>query len=339
MDNITHTMTGVILSRVGLHRIAPHATMTLVLAANAPDVDVITWAWGQLAYLRYHRGLTHSLIGIPVLAALVVLVVRLAARRGGKEFRWGRNYMVALIGVASHPVMDLANTYGIRPWLPFSGQWYSWDISFLVDLWVWILLFIALGVPAVGRLISSEIGDRAGSGRGPAVFVLLCLVGWWTARGVIHWRAVAMLDAHVYGFNPAAASDTDGSARSPKGVPPLRVAAFPTPANPLVWHGFVETENFYQLVDVDVRRPLDPTTGRIVYKPEASPVLEAALRTDTAAQFSRFARYRYAQVDRREDGYRVTLSDFRFQAERRNAFVCTIDLDRDLRVSGESFSF
>jgi hypothetical protein len=98
----------------------------------------------------------------------------------------------------------------------------------------------------------------------------------------------------------------------------------------------VETEGFYQLLNVDVRQPLDPASGRTLYRPEQSPVLAAALRSRTAGEFSSFARYRYARVDRREQGYRVVLNDFRFPG---NAFQCVIDLDQSLRVASERFSF
>ena len=39
MDNITHSLTGLMLSRAGLNRISPEATWVLLLAANAPDID------------------------------------------------------------------------------------------------------------------------------------------------------------------------------------------------------------------------------------------------------------------------------------------------------------
>ena len=333
MDNLTHAMTGMLLSRAGLNRVAPRATLTLLLAANAPDIDIVTRGWGSLAYLRYHRGLTHSLAALPLLAALVVAVMWLIGRRDPGGFRWGRTFLVALAGVATHPLMDLTNIYGIRPWLPFSNTWYSWDITFIVDIWLWIALLAALVVPALGRLISGEIGARPGSGTGAAVAALVFLAGWWGARDLLHRRAEAMLEAHLYGFNPAAASDPDAAPAKPEGVAPLRVAAFPTPTNPLVWRGLVETERFYQIVDFDVRRPLDPTAGRILYKPENAPALEAALRSPTAAAFSSFARYPYATVDRREEGYRVVLVDLRFP------FRCTIDLDRQMRVVAERFTF
>ena len=71
MDNITHTLTGVMLSRAGLNRLSPHATLLLVVGANAPDLDVVSAIAGSSAYLQYHRGPSHSLVAIPVLALLV----------------------------------------------------------------------------------------------------------------------------------------------------------------------------------------------------------------------------------------------------------------------------
>ena len=332
MDNLTHTMTGVVLSRAGLYRVAPRATLTLVLAANAPDIDTLTWWGGSLDYLRYHRGYTHALAGLPLVAALVSIVVWLLGRRSGDKFRWGRTYLVALLGVVSHSLMDFTNVYGIRPWLPFAPSWYSWDISFIVDVWLWVVLAVCLAGPALGRLISGEIGARPGKGTAAAIVALLFIAGWWGLRDLNHGRALAMLEAHVYGSNLAASSDSD-SARNPQGVEPLRVGAFPNAFNPFVWRGVVEAEIFYQVLDVHVGRPLDPTSGRILYKPEKTPALAAAERTQTAFQFTAFARYRHATVDRREDGYRVVFVDLRFP------WRSTIDLDRELRVVREDFSF
>src|SRR5271157_6305162 len=60
MDPLTHTATGLFLSRIGLKRWTPLATPILLLAANAPDIDIVTASGGSLSYLHYHRHLTHS---------------------------------------------------------------------------------------------------------------------------------------------------------------------------------------------------------------------------------------------------------------------------------------
>ena len=54
MDPLTHTATGLFLSRIGLNRWTPRATPILLLAANAPDLDILTASGGSLNYLHYH---------------------------------------------------------------------------------------------------------------------------------------------------------------------------------------------------------------------------------------------------------------------------------------------
>ena len=66
MDNLTHTAIGLFLSRAGLGKWSPRALPIVVLAANAPDIDILSAAGGSLNYLHYHRHLTHSLIAMPV---------------------------------------------------------------------------------------------------------------------------------------------------------------------------------------------------------------------------------------------------------------------------------
>jgi len=341
MENLTHLMAGLLMSRAGLNRLAPRATLGLLLATNAPDLDILAAGWGSLAYLRHHRGLTHGVVGVPLLAALVALVMWLTRPRRPSPslpFPWWRAYLVALAGVASHPLMDLTNVYGVRPWEPFASTWYSWDIEPLVDVWLTAGLLACLAGPALGRLISGEIGARPGTGRAGAVAGLVFLAAWAGGRALLHHRAVAMLEAHLYGAIPAGTVDAEG--RQPSlGEPPRRVAGFPNPINPFRWRGLVETEGFYQILEVDALGSVDPTRGSIYYKPEPSPALEAALRAPSAVRFAAFARYPHVAVEPRDDGFRVVISDFRFRGERPRAFVCAITLARDWRVVREDFSF
>src|ERR1022692_346539 len=106
MDPLTHTATGLFLSRIGLKRWTPLATPILLLAANAPDIDIVTSAGGSLSYLHYHRHLTHSLAAMPVVALLTVALVRVVSR---KTIHWTGAFFAALVAVATHLLLDLAN--------------------------------------------------------------------------------------------------------------------------------------------------------------------------------------------------------------------------------------
>src|SRR5580704_4605075 len=233
MDNLTHSLTGLMLSQAGLKRFYPRATLVLVIAANIPDIDVVTIVRGPLYYFEQHRGITHSIAAAPVMALLCVLVTCAIGRTmRGWVAAWG----LAMIGVASHLLLDWTNVYGIRLLFPFSSQWFHLDLINLFDLLVWVVLLLAWLGPLVGKLVSGEIGAQAGTGRGMAIFALSFFLIYDFGRFLSHQRAIEILDSRVY-----------------RGGPPLRVAAFPTAGvSPLDWQGWIERPDFVMRFAVNV---------------------------------------------------------------------------------------
>jgi inner membrane protein len=146
MDNLTHSLVGLVAAKAGLEKLSPRATTVCVLAANAPDLDVVSGLFGdRWSLLHYHRALTHSIAGTLVLALVLPLVFYLAdlfvARVRGRP-RWvrlPRLVLASLIVSATHPLMDWTNNYGIRPLLPWSGKWFYGDLVFIVDPWLWLV--------------------------------------------------------------------------------------------------------------------------------------------------------------------------------------------------------
>ncbi|MBI5166973.1 MAG: metal-dependent hydrolase [candidate division NC10 bacterium] len=67
MDPITHSLTGLTLSNLGLREVAPLASTAVLLSSILPDVDYLTNLKGREAYLKHHRGLSHSILGIAIL--------------------------------------------------------------------------------------------------------------------------------------------------------------------------------------------------------------------------------------------------------------------------------
>ena len=324
MDNITHSLAGIMLARAGLDRHTPRAAWILLLAANAPDIDVVTAFGGSLNYLHYHRHLTHSLVALPVLPLLCVLVVRLVSR---KPVNWVGGYSIALIGVASHLLLDLTNVYGVRLLLPFSAIWLRLDITGVIDFWIWGALLVALFAPMLSRLVNSEIGAtgpaRGGPRRGFAIFAISFIVLYDGTRYVMHARAIETLESRIY-----------------SGAAPRRVAAFPT-ANILNWRGLVETGDAFSFEDVNLLGEFDPT-GRPFYKPEPSPALEAARRDPVFQEYLQFAQFPYWQLtpaDDPEGATRVEAMDLRFGDAQSPGFVCTAIVDAHQRVVRAWFQF
>jgi inner membrane protein len=325
MDNLTHTAIGLFLSRAGLNRWTPLATPILILAANAPDIDAIAIAGGSLNYLNFHRHVTHSLLAMPVLALLSVALVRLISR---KPVDWKGAFFGALIAVGSHLALDWTNIYGIRLLLPFSGEWLRADISSIVDLWIWAVLLLSAAAPFLSRLVGGEIGvSQRGRpyGRGWAIFALLFVLLYDGARGYLHARAVATLDARLY-----------------EGGAPLRVFASPSPGNPFTWRGVVETAEGYSVHELNLRQEFDPGAGMVYHKPEAGPFLDAARRTATFRDFLRFSQFpllRVTPIAEPEGARQVEAIDMRFASPARPGFMATATIDANQRVIGTSFEW
>jgi inner membrane protein len=326
MDNLTHSLTGVLLARAGLNRLAPGVLPLVVLAANAPDFDIAAGLAGPLAYLEWHRGWTHSIAAAPLLALALLPVWFLWARRkhalGWRQ--WAGAYVAALIGVLSNPLMDLPNVYGTRLLLPFRRDWLHFDFVHVIDLWIWGLLLVAVAGPLLSRLVSSEIGARSKPGAGGAIFALALTLGFLAFRYQLHENAIEALQARIYG------SET-----------PRRVHAFPTAANPWLWRGAVETDSAWKLVDVDLLREFDPESARVFYKPVNLQRFDAIRQTATGRVFFDFCQtplWRVVPVSRPDGGLRVSVHDLRFGAPEEGMFTATFVLDAGGRVVEESFT-
>lgn len=327
MDNLTHTLAGIAISQTGLNRKTRFATLALALASNAPDADILTRFRSSAAYLEYHRGITHSLPGATVLALILAAMIYFPGRRIRSkpsapplDAKW--LFLLCWIGVGGHLLLDYTNAYGIRLLAPFTDHWYAWDIMPILDLLLWLVLIAGLGLPALLRLVSEEVGARKTSFRRGAVFALTGMVLLWGLRDFSHRRALTQLGSNNY----------DDEA-------PLLYGAFPE-FSPFNWKGVVETESSFHIVEVDaLASTLDAAHTESIRKPDPSPALNAALKTHLGVVFTNFARFPYAQVDEDQDGYEVHIRDLRFGNGSSRSFETTIDLDRDLRTQSESFSF
>jgi len=148
MDNATHTLLGLSLAKAGLERVTPLATTTLLISSNLPDIDVLAgMGGGTFAYIRYHRGITHSFVGIVVLSLIFTFAltifdrtVRLRFGRFMRPLLPARIFGISCIGMFGHILMDAGNSYGVRPLLPFSDRWFYGDLVFVVDPWIWLIL-------------------------------------------------------------------------------------------------------------------------------------------------------------------------------------------------------
>jgi inner membrane protein len=320
MDNLTHTLTGLMLARCGLNRGVRGGAIMLMLAANAPDVDVVSWFGGTLFYLEHHREYTHSLFFAPAVAFIPWALVRYIGRSPLGLLEYG----AALIGVLSHLLLDWTNVYGIRLFLPFSGRWLRLDMTDVIDPWILGFLIVALGAPALVKLVSDEIGGQKmpAPKRGWAWFAVLGLMAYEGVRYTLHERALGMLESHLYGD-----------------APPERVTAVPDRLNPTHWRGVVEGDGFVYEVPVRVTEDFLARDGRVDYPAGASPAIDAAKKTRPFEVFAKFDQLPFWRLVPLPEGLRVELLDLRFGSVVRPGFMAVAEVTPDGHVRDSRFTF
>jgi inner membrane protein len=324
LEPVTHLLTAACIGRAGLNRTSGLATLTLVLAAEAPDADMLLFFGGSVTGFQHHRGFTHSFLGAPLVAAVTLAGVYgiycLMLRRGRRPKvppRWGLLYAYALLSALMHILLDFTNSYGVRPFAPFNRRWYSWDIVDIVDPVILAALILGLVTPSLLGLVSDEVGARKPQfrGRGGAIFALICFAALVSLRDFEHRRAVAALNSVTF-----------------RGEDAVRVSAFPSMVNPFVWTGVVETRDFFEVLPVDSGSgQLDPQNRAVIrYKPEETPVTLAAKNSRLGHVYLDWAQYPLVEVAAlpARAGHRVQFQDLRF------ARAEALDQNRSLPLTG-----
>ncbi len=169
MDPITHGIAGALIGKAFFARqptsltgssvtetrsvsTARVAIFAATLGAVFPDVDVFVDAFTRdpLAIARYHRGFTHSFVGLPIFAAALAWLTRVFfvwyAKRPRNE-KWAPPSFAFLFGIyatgiVSHILLDGCTSFGTRMLNPFSKDRVAWDLLFIVDFVFTALLLV-----------------------------------------------------------------------------------------------------------------------------------------------------------------------------------------------------
>jgi inner membrane protein len=296
MEPITHFLTGACIGRAGLNRKTAYATLVAVLASEAADIDVLWGLAGPVESLKHHRGITHTFIAVPVVAAAAVGVVWLYDRgarawraRNAKalnhnagcptlatslplrlgwdaqQIHWGWLYLTALLSALIHLLLDWTNNYGLRPFYPFNPRWYAGSIVFIAEPVLWALLLLALLMPWLLGLADAEMGAAKKNfrGRGWAIFALTAMVLLWVWRGAEQGRARMLVE------NAGIAA-----------APVKRMALEPYPVNPFHWHAILETAESYQTAEINtLTGEVVSDPRQVIFKPSTTVATEAAKHT------------------------------------------------------------
>ncbi|WCK54878.1 metal-dependent hydrolase [Aneurinibacillus sp. Ricciae_BoGa-3] len=303
MDTGSHLLCGVTLA--GLAHLDPFvanhpgfATVLMIgtiMGSHAPDFDMAARIKGFAAYIRYHRGVTHS---FPALFAWPLLIAVVLAKGFGVEEQWMTLYLWTFAAVVIHVGLDMLNSYGVQCFRPFSRKWIHLDILAIFEpvlfllhaggLIFWLSLHYSPAPIFVGVYAASfsYIGLRAWHHALVLQKVAACLA----ITGIIqvlptfswfHWRFVLETEACFYTGQ--------------------------------VVHGRVTLEDVYS-------------------KQKRNAVIQATLGTDGVRAFLGFAQRIHVTCRELQDGYEVRWSDVRFWYKRKLPFGVDVKLDRNMRV-------
>lgn len=144
MDSLTQIVLGGAVAAA----IAPPRHRRAALLAGAalgtlPDLDMIPVSLlldDPIGRMTWHRGPTHSLLVLPLLAWLIWAFFK---RRGGRVAESPRRWWWAiLLALVTHPLLDAFTVYGTQLWWPLPASPTMWSSVFIIDplYTVWLLI-------------------------------------------------------------------------------------------------------------------------------------------------------------------------------------------------------
>lgn len=289
MDSLTQIVLGAAVAAA----VAPARHRRAALLAGAalgtlPDLDSIPLMLltdDPVALMTLHRGASHSLFVLPVLAALLWWFFR---SRGGRvaeaPTRW---FWAILLALVTHPLLDAFTVYGTQLLWPLPTRPVMWSSVFIIDplYTIWLLLaciaafflrerIAAQRVLVAGLMLSTAYlgwsllakarvdreADRAlaamGLAEAPRFSVPMPL-------NTLLWRVVAMTpNGYVEGFRSLVADDEPMTFRGyPSNVQALAQARAIPAVSRLTWfnHGFMRAQVVDdELVLSDLRMGSEP---------------------------------------------------------------------------------
>lgn len=262
MDTLTHALSGALLGRAvapSRHRaVSARDCVALGFLAGAfPDADVVFSLASPLAYLQYHRGITHSVLLLP-LWALAIAWIWSRVRRNADGFK--AYFVVSALAIGIHILGDLITSFGTIILAPLSDHRFELGTTFIIDLWL-------SGIILAG-LLASWLFRRS---RVPAVVGLLVLGGYVSFQWVQMQEAVQVGDSYA----------------REQGLDDYDVVALPRPVSPFNWMVVVRQPQAYHHAFVNLRREralqVSPQDGFIrrldaAYLPAAAARWERVLR-------------------------------------------------------------
>ncbi len=143
MDPVSHALIGANIAGLAGHTVSLSDPGFLgpVLASMVPDLDIVFHFKGDVAYIKSHRGLSHSVPALIIWSAAITMLLYFLLP-GTMSFT--NLFLITAAGALSHSFFDMLNSYGVRMLWPLVKEKISFSIVSLVDWFIVALSILTL---------------------------------------------------------------------------------------------------------------------------------------------------------------------------------------------------
>lgn len=303
MDPVSHAVIGMAVSTAGqdVFSIMSPITMATVAGSLIPDGDIVLRAWGGSSYLKHHRGISHSLVGIGIEAVFVGLALKMfypsAALRS--LIFW------SFIGALTHILSDILNSYGAKIFWPFSKRKKSLSLLTLTDPVVFILSVLSI--------------FSSGYGWGYNDYIIFAFLLYLASKVIMRIWALGLLKKE---YNDKYNIE--------------KIHLLPSMIAGHKFHYIVE-DSLHRIVGeidfflnkikiIDTFRKIDHITK------------EHILESKTAKYFRDFTPIFHINIEKINNGHKALLTDLRYILRGKFLHHATIIYDKDMRIIEEKFN-
>jgi inner membrane protein len=246
MDTLTHALSGALAARAVAPATPRPGELTQrdrmicgFVAAAFPDSDILLRLFGSLIYIDLHRGVTHSIILLPLWALLLAWLLSRFLRG---RYSWREIYGTAALGIGIHIAGDVITAYGTMVFAPFSHYRVAFPFTFIIDPYFTGIIALGLAASLLQR------GKRY-----PAVIAMLVLGCYVGFQALLHSRAVEI------GKTYARKYATSGEAAT--------VHAIPQPLSPFHWKIIISRGEDYEVASINLQDTADRTGKQLLSHP------------------------------------------------------------------------
>src|SRR3989339_919003 len=276
MDSLTHTLSGIVVSSLGLRQeFRWPGILVFTTATLFPDIDSVFNFITNSIYVRFHRGFTHSFIYLPVFALFLAVIFYFLFR----DIGFKNLYLICLAGIALHLLLDIVNSYGTPVLMPFSSVQYSLNLDVIIDAYV--LGPLLLGAIAIWVWPSFQ--------KTTALIVLAVIVSGFLFR-FIQQQQAARLIARI-----------ESSGRTV-----LIPAGMGTIYNPFTWQAIIPRDNGYNVYDVNSAQ--GKVAGPHFVSHQMDEINTFRPKSRAVRDFLNWSRFPFGRVEKTDEGTVVKLS-------------------------------